>query len=196
MCIRYLNIRHFHHFPLFVGVGHQDNIQNKPLSFTCRKLDTETADNICSLFPCVNWNFIDNPDLDVGCEKLIETINNCTDIAAPEKSVKILANKVIREPWHTKALQKSSHTLNKLFRKKTQNTPDHDSQSEYKRYRNLYNELKRKARKSYYCGMFNMFKNDVKNTWKTLRPLTDWKKICAKNLSLRMPLYISTNYRT
>ncbi len=92
--------------------------------------------NICTLFSRVNWNFTDNPDIDVACETFIETLNNCIDIAAPEMSVKIPVNKVIREPWYTKALQKSSHTLNKLFRKKARNTPDHNSHSEYKRYRN------------------------------------------------------------
>ncbi len=42
----------------------------------------------------------------------------------------------------------------------------------YRKNRNLYNRLKRLARETYYCQILSNFKNDIKNTWRTIRPLT------------------------
>ena len=65
--------------------------------------------------------------------------------------------KIIHEPWMTSGLLKSSHTLDKLYKKslgKDANSPEHKA---YIDFRNRYNSLKRYTKKSYYNNKIMAF---------------------------------------
>ena len=68
----------------------------------------------------VDWSFINAFDIvifdiDDAYLSFHETITFVIDVVSPEISVKINANILIREPWYTKGLMKSSKTLSKLY---------------------------------------------------------------------------------
>ena len=41
----------------------------------------------------------------------------------------------------------------------------------YTKYRNTYNILKRTAKQTYYAQLFEKYKNDISNTWKTIHDI-------------------------
>ncbi len=66
---------------------------------------------------------------------------------------------------------KSSSTLDKLYTKKLRHPPEHETQTVYKQYRNIFNSVKRKARQNHFANQLNNYRNDIKKTWEILRPL-------------------------
>ena len=78
---------------------------------------------------------------------------------------------IIRDPWVTKGLLQSSKTLDKLFHAKLKHSPTHNSHNKYIQYRNLFNKTKRVCKHTYYTNLLNLYKDDIKNTWKSIRTL-------------------------
>jgi glucose-6-phosphate isomerase len=97
---------------------------------------------------------IDIPDTfyayDIFSDKLHDIINTIS----PEKTIIIPAKKVIREPWVTKGIMKSSHTLDKLYRKTLTKSNDHLVNTTFRIYRNKFNKLKTIAKLNYYHEVF------------------------------------------
>ena len=93
------------------------------------------------------------------------------DQFAPEKTVTIPYKRIMREPWMTKGILKSSKHRDKLFQAKLRQPPDHHSHSKYTTYRNLFNKIKRASKQTYYENLLHMYKDDIKNTWKTVNSL-------------------------
>ncbi len=64
----------------------------------------------------------------------------------------------------TKGLLISSKILGKLYRKKGNNPPDHEATIKYKKYRNLFNSIKKTAREAHYSNLLTEAKNDINKT--------------------------------
>ena len=60
---------------------------------------------------------LDIPDANDAYNIFSDKLHDIINTISPEKTIRIPAKKVIREPWVTKGIMKSSHTLNKLYRK-------------------------------------------------------------------------------
>ncbi len=116
------------HFPSFVCAGNELNQTKELLLFIHSKLTDSALDNICNHPKDNNWNFTNELDIENAYYVLIKIINGTLDIA-PERNVTIPYNKIIKEPWFVKGIFKSRSTLNKLYRKKTKQPPNHPSHS-------------------------------------------------------------------
>ena len=64
-----------------------------------------------------------------------------------------------------------SKHIDKLFQAKLRQPPDHNCNSKYINYRNLFNKIKRSSKQKYYTDLLYAYKNDIKNTWKTVNSL-------------------------
>ena len=73
----------------------------------------------------------------------------------------------------TRSLLTSSRNCTKLFQKCIRKTRTDGNYKKYTIYRNLYNKLKRTAKQNHYSQIFHKFKNDIKNTWKTINSIID-----------------------
>jgi len=93
------------------------------------------------------------------------------NIYAPEKTITIPAKSIIRSPWMTAGIVKSSHTCEKLFKKTIGIDKDNPNVINYKTYRNKLNSIKRTAKKKYYEGQINTFKNDSYKLWQVLKDI-------------------------
>ena len=154
------------HFPVFVGVGNSyQDISKESLIFKSRSFSDQAFANMERYLSQLDWTFLSNIELNDAYSKFLGEINNCIDHFAPEKTTVIPHHKIIRQPWITKGILKSSKRLTKLYRRK------HELTIQYTTYRNLFNNIKKKAREQYYDSLLKEAKNDIKKTWKILRPL-------------------------
>ncbi len=160
------------HFPIFVcvGVNPDTEIKKEALSFTYRNLDDTVFIMLRELLNNEDWDFFQELNINDAFIQLHNILRNNIETLAPEKNV-IPFHKQIREPWFTIGLLKSSKTLDKLYKKKLRQPLKHPSYKQYKEYRNLLNALKRTAKEDYYSNLLNNYKQDIKQTWKVLRPL-------------------------
>jgi hypothetical protein len=110
-------------------------------------------------------------DINESYDLFSVTLKDIIDRQAPTITRTIPPSKVIREPWFSKGLQKSSKQLHKLYHKALGINPDEAPHRKYKQYRNIYNKLKRNAKQLYYQQEFNKHKNSVKKTWQVLNSI-------------------------
>ena len=73
-----------------------------------------------------------------------------------------------RKPWLTPGLAKSCHRKEKLY-KCFINNPTASNKLNYVKYRNKLNTLLRKAEQAFYKDKFELYKCNIKQTWKTIK---------------------------
>ena len=119
----------------------------------------------------VDWRILYDMETDDAYSECIKKLNECIDILAHEETSTFPHQNVIREAWVTKGLLISSKVLGKLYTKKGNKPPDYEVTMKHKKYRNLFNSIKKKAREAHYSNLLTEAKNDIKKTWQILRPL-------------------------
>ena len=98
----------------------------------------------------------------------IDIYKNVYDTAFPMKKITVPRRFIKRKPWLTKGLLKSSLSKSKLLRMKLKN-PCERTTRRHKDYCNLFNKLKRIAKKNYYTMLFAQNVRNIKRTWQLLR---------------------------
>jgi hypothetical protein len=160
------------HLPVFVFSGKVNKKINKdPLTFQHRQLNTTALQQITSCLGDLDWNCLNTMNIDDAYLSFSNKLKETLDKIAPEKTVIIPHKYIIRDPWVTKGIVKSSKYLDKLFRAKLKQPYCQNSLNKYIQYRNLFNKLKRISKETYYTNLFLKYKNDIKNTWKSIRSL-------------------------
>ena len=71
----------------------------------------------------------------------------------------------------TPNLLKVSRTCTKLYRKCIGKQRSDTKYKKYIKHRNEYNYLKRSAKQTYYNEIFIKYRNDIRNTWKTINSI-------------------------
>ncbi len=67
------------------------------------------------------------------------------------------------------ALLKSQRKKLQLYRKSIRHPPTHPSRLTYRRYRNIYNRLRKTAKREYFSNQLDKFKNNTRQTWNIYR---------------------------
>ena len=80
----------------------------KTLIFKTRKISDQTIGNIQHHLQNKNWDSLYESNANDGYNLILEEITTCLDQYVPEKTIIIPHNKIIKEPWMTAALIKSS----------------------------------------------------------------------------------------
>ena len=83
------------------------------------------------------------------------------DISFPEITVKQKTVKVKHSPWMSKGLIVSQKTKSKLYSNKMQK-PTQSNKDKFQLYNNIYNKLRRTAKKLYYDEQFIRFTTNSK----------------------------------
>jgi exonuclease III len=107
------------HFPIFSFVGQKISVSkcNEPLRFKYRPLHGTCLKHIVAKLKETDWHYLSNMETTQAYTEFINHLNNIIDSYAPENTVVIQPQFIIREKWMTKGLLKSSSTANKLYRK-------------------------------------------------------------------------------
>ena len=139
----------------------------------------------------LHWKHVDfSKDPNKIYETFITTLQDVYNANFPIKTVK-LRKKDVQCPWSSKGLKKSSKTKQKLYIKylKTR-TPE--SEARYKNYKNLFESLRKKAKRNYYSSMLDRYKNNSKRTWQIMKEIIG--KASTQTNSLPKTIKINDQY--
>ena len=73
---------------------------------------------------------------------------------------------------HKKVIQEKTETVRNIFEKEVPK-----NEKEYKDYKQLFEKIKKDSKKKYFQEKLSFYKNDIKNTWKTLKDVIGKTKI-------------------
>ena len=102
--------------------------------------------------------------------------DDCFPIKVIEIKIKNLPS-----PWITKVIKKSSKRKRKLYEKILRKRSS-KNEKEYKDYKQLFEKIKKDSKKKYFQEKLSFYKNDIKNTWKTLKDVIGKTKINENRL--------------
>ena len=163
------------HFPVFyIEEERQKKIQMPEIN--TRKINSTTIPAFCKLIKSASWQNViyeENPKL--AFDNFFETFNSVRDISFPEIKVKPKPIKFVHCPWMSVGLKVSQTRKEKLFAKKIKH-PTPANLHKFKDYNNLYNKLRRAAKKMYYDQQFKQYIKDSKQTWSVIREIIGTKK--------------------
>jgi len=146
-------------------------LTKEPLIINKRSINLEATNNISNAIKAINWQYLEHMNIDDAYLNFTQELTNILDKFAPETKISIPASCIIRDPWMSKGLLKSSKTLNKLYKQKLNKDKTHPTHIKYLQYRNMYNKLKRETKLTYYDDLFKKYKNDIRKTWSVLNSL-------------------------
>jgi len=156
------------HYPIGIIYNTNTHKKREPLIFKSRCLDENKIRLIVNDLETIDWNNTLNLDVNNATEKFIRILQEIISRHAPEREIHIPAKQIIRNPWITPAVMKSSIHLDRLY-KLQRKKPKHSQQYiEYIKYKNIYNKLKRTSKRNYFTNLLHTYKNDIKKTWKVL----------------------------
>ena len=98
----------------------------------------------------------------------------------PKIRIKIKA-KTIQNPWITKGITKSSKKKQKLYERFLKKCTPENVQK-YKNYKNLFETIKKKAKKIYYSNKLLKCSGDIKKTSNLMKDIKGKSKIKSTNL--------------
>lgn len=192
------------HLPVIVCLGKVSNRSTKAKStkITYRPLNETKLNNIRNELSHYDWEHLNIKPTQEAFGDFQNSLTSIINHNAPLKTINTRSKHFKREPWMTKGLLKSARTQAKLYKKQLHIPKDNLKHTHYIRYRNLYNTLKRNAKKMYYSDQLNQYKSDIKNTWKILNRLcnkaNDKTSYCdsfhINNTTVTDPLDISNEF--
>ena len=164
------------HLPCLVMLDCENKHISGPIEFQSRKLNSAKVDKIVSDLETIDWNILENLNPNEGYNKFQEILTTVLDKYAPIKTVVIPVKYQIREPWMTPGLLKSSIECDKKYKEVIGLPHDSPEFLEYKRYRNLYNQMKRYTKINHYKSKVNEYINDSYKLWSTLKEIINKTK--------------------
>jgi len=159
------------HLPVILCMGKKRKLTKKPIIIQKRIINDDTLRNLAICIDNKDWSYLENMDTNLAYANFTQELTNIIDKIAPVKNITIPAFAIVREPWMSRGLIKSSLTLNKLHRKQLRKDNNHQHHIKYTEYRNMYNKLKRTTKEKYYNELFIKYKYDIRNTWREINKL-------------------------
>ena len=104
----------------------------------------------------------------------LKIFSDLYDVAFPKKEIEI-KSKYLNTPWITKGIRKSSKRKQRLYEKYLK-LRSKENEKTYKTYKNLFERIKKNAKKNYYRDKIKLFENDIRNTWKIMKEIIGKKK--------------------
>ena len=147
-----------------------------------------------------NFHPVETLPLDDATQYLISATSSVIDKHAPLRKKKS-RNKTPRQPWMTQALLKSSRTKLQLYSKCHDLPHSNPKYEKFVSYRNLYNQLVRKAKQEYFHNSIELNKNNSRKCWEIVNGLLGKKrknnyvsKLCIENRVVQDPIKIAERF--
>ncbi len=160
------------HLPCLTVLNTCKKVIKDPLVIETRKLDKENIGKIRAALRNVNWYTVANATVNDGYNFIVDNITSIMDTVAPKKLKRINPAKIIREPWMSPGLVKSSKSCDKKFNKLKNVDKEDPRYVQYKKYRNLFNKLKKKAKNKYYADRIESFRHNSRKLWRILKEVS------------------------
>ena len=157
------------------------NNQCPKTKISTRTINDGSVENFKNILSSTDWNdalgkTITNGSYDQFIKKCCLVYDDCFPIKVIEIKTKNLLS-----PWITKGIKKSSKRKQKLYEKFLKKKSP-KNEKEYKDYKQLFEKIKKDSKKKYFQEKLSFYKNDIKNTWKTLKDVTGKTKINENRL--------------
>ena len=160
------------HYMCLTGIQEDLLDRNVTESFNIRKVTDSMLRNMNASLSNRNWTILEGMSPNEASEFLINEIEVVMNFYAPEKKIRIKMKNKYSEPWMTQALKVSSLRCRSLYKKSIKKSKESVEFQCYRKYRNLYNTLRRKARFAYYNEIVEKNKSDAKRLWAVLNKIT------------------------
>ena len=160
------------HFPIFViSNGLDVDLYPKHTTIFKRHINDNSINDFKTILNEANWESL----LNINCpnkayDSFLQSFLSLYDEAFPKVKIKI-KTKSFLSPWITKGILKSSKRKKRLYEKFLKNKT-YSNEINYKTYKNLFETIKFKSKKSYYANLINMYKNNIKKTWQVIKEIT------------------------
>ena len=146
-----------------------------------------SLENFKSILSSTDWNDVfGQTSTNESYNQFIKKFRLIYDDCVPIKVIEI-KTKILLRPWITKGIKKSSNRKQKLYenilKKKSPK-----NEKEYKDYKQLFEKIKKDFKKKYFQEKFTFYKNDIKNTWKTLKDVIGKTKINENRIPKKIAL--------
>ena len=163
------------HFPVFYFEGIRQKDRNTSF-IQKRKFNKKSIESFCADLRTTSWQEIKNENCpNLAFKSFFEKINSAIDFHFPVTKLKLTSKKVRQTPWMTRGMLVSHKTKEKLFAKRKK-FPSDQNIANFKTYNNLYNKIRRAAKKYHYEKQFSNFANNIKGTWSVIKELLGMKK--------------------
>ena len=129
-----------------------------PLIFYHRPIDSSQICNMINILNLINWEVIIGGESDVSksYDNFIEHFGKVLDEHVPVRQIVIPHREIIREPWMTSDLLKSSRKCDILYRKTIGHVKSSTEYIKYSDYRNKHNNFKR------HSNLLNKYNKDIR----------------------------------
>ncbi len=172
------------HLPVIVFTRKKLNKQKGFTLLSYRKYDKHVYEQITESLKNKDWNILLNDDLNTAYDTFLENVNQAIEEFAPLKSKQVPMKWIKREAWITKGILISSRNREKLYKKCKLKPNDHPSKINYKKYKSLFNKIKRKAKSTYFHQKLLEFKCNISKTWQTINQLLGKTKDKSSTINL------------
>ena len=174
------------HFPVFCFMNKTNDNSGHPNPkahyHTKRTINNATITSFATELNQTNWDeAVNNTSADQSYNKFIDKFSNLYNKHFPKTRKKINIRKE-NKPSITAGIIKSIKTRNKLYIKFIKH-PNDLNKNKYVSYRNKLTNLIKISCKKYFSSKFNMYKNNIRNTWQTIN------NVIGKNTRPKPPSY-------
>ena len=146
-----------------------------------------SVENFKNILSSTDWNDVLGKTItNESYDQFIKKFSLIYDACFPIKVIEIKTKNVL-SPWITKGIKKSSKRKQKLY-KKFLKKKSPKNEIECKDYKQLFEKIKKDSKKKYLQEKLNFYKNDIKNTWKTLKDVIGKTKINENRLPKKIAL--------
>ena len=159
------------HFPCLLILDKIQKMKCQKVTFMQRQMTEDKIAAIKNDLIQKDWGTLGQLDVNSGYKFFLETITNTIDRHAPLKEIRISANKVIHDPWMTPGLLKSSEKCYYLHKSVIRLDRTDPCYLQYIMYRNNYNQIKRKAKKTYYEDKIQEYFHSSTKLWQVMNEI-------------------------
>lgn len=110
-------------------------------------------------------------DLDLNYSTMISTIKNSIDKFAPLTRKMIKPSNVLKLPWMSVSLLKSTKKCKYLYQRSLTKSKNSPERIRFVKYRNCLNKLKMIAKKDFVNNVIDSYKGDTKQIWRMINNL-------------------------
>ena len=164
------------HLPIFCTIA--TKLPNMQQQKYYRDFSTFCKNAFLNDLEKINFSDLINSDVNLSMNKLIGTLQDITDKHAPIKKISNTKKRQLKKPWITKGILISIKKKQKLFKTHFL-SKEAQKIKQYKIYNNKLTKIKETAKKEYFISQFNMYKGNIKTTWKLIGMLVN-KKMNAR----------------
>ncbi|XP_065652985.1 uncharacterized protein LOC136080294 [Hydra vulgaris] len=160
------------HFPIFFSICVNLKKEKQGKVFIKKRLiNNNNLNSFREQLSLVDWGYINfNDNINIIYDNFFKTFHQVYDSNFPLIEI-VLSDKEISSPWITKGLRKSSKIKQKLYIKYLKSKSEKHKQN-YKTYTNLFEKLRKSAKKNYYSNLLNKYKHHSKRVWQIMKEVS------------------------